>query len=139
MAIEYLNRFECYLVNTAADALALVRRVDHPTLGILYDTHHAHIEEPDPEAAIAAAGRHIHHVHVSENHRGTPGEGQVAWDRTFKALKAADYDDWLVIEAFGRSDPDFAAAIHVWRDYASSPTALARGGHDVLREAWARA
>jgi sugar phosphate isomerase/epimerase len=29
LAIEYLNRFECYFLTTAADALALVKRVDH--------------------------------------------------------------------------------------------------------------
>src|SRR3954452_18990599 len=30
LAIEYLNRFECYFLTTAADAVALVQRVGHP-------------------------------------------------------------------------------------------------------------
>jgi D-psicose/D-tagatose/L-ribulose 3-epimerase len=31
LAIEYLNRFECYFLTTAADTVALVRAVDHPS------------------------------------------------------------------------------------------------------------
>src|SRR5262249_46355448 len=45
IALEYLNRFELYLVNTAADLAALVRAVDHPRIRMMYDTFHAHIEE----------------------------------------------------------------------------------------------
>lgn len=118
LTTELLNRFECYLLNTVADGLDMVARVGHPQFQLHYDTHHAHIEERDPGAAIRAGGGSIGHVHISENDRGTPGAGQVAWPETFKALREIGYDGWLVIEAFSRRDPDFANAIHVWRDYA---------------------
>ena len=42
---EALNRFECYLYNTLADISVLIREVDHPNLKMIFDTHHAHIEE----------------------------------------------------------------------------------------------
>src|SRR5262245_5474628 len=45
LAIEYLNRFECYFLNTAADTRALVQAVNHPHFRMMYDTFHAHIEE----------------------------------------------------------------------------------------------
>ena len=45
LAIEYLNRFECYFLTTAADARALVKAVDHPYFRSMYDTFHANIEE----------------------------------------------------------------------------------------------
>src|SRR3954468_19446290 len=48
LIVEYLNRFEMYLVNCAADAAALGRAVDHPNCRLMYDTFHAHIEEKDP-------------------------------------------------------------------------------------------
>ncbi len=48
LAIEPLNRFECYFLNTMADARAHVQRVGHPNFGALYDTFHANIEERDP-------------------------------------------------------------------------------------------
>ena len=47
IVVEYLNRFEMYLINTAADTAALVREVDHPNCRMMYDTFHAHIEEKD--------------------------------------------------------------------------------------------
>src|SRR3984893_4324020 len=47
LAIESLNRFECYFLNTAAAAAAYVRRVNHPNLKTMFDTFHANIEEED--------------------------------------------------------------------------------------------
>ena len=45
MCIEYLNRFECYFLTTAAQAKDLVQRVNHPSFKTMYDTFHANIEE----------------------------------------------------------------------------------------------
>src|SRR5262249_53133857 len=102
LVIEYLNRFECYFLTTAADARALVKAVEHPHFKTMYDSFHPNIEEKSPEQAIASLGNDFIHVHISESDRGTPGTGMVHWDETFRALKKAKYDGWLVIEAFGR-------------------------------------
>jgi len=77
LGIEYLNRFECYLLNTAAGARELVEMVDHPNFRTMYDSFHAHIEEKDPVTAIRTVAPVLAHVHISENDRGTPGTGQV--------------------------------------------------------------
>ena len=45
LAIEPLNRFETYFLNTAADAAALCDEVGHPRVGVAFDTFHANIEE----------------------------------------------------------------------------------------------
>ena len=79
LAVEPLNRFESYFLNTAADGARLCEEVNHPNVGLLYDTFHAHIEEKDQGDAIRTADRHIKHVHSCENDRGTPGSGQVDW------------------------------------------------------------
>jgi D-psicose/D-tagatose/L-ribulose 3-epimerase len=136
LTTEILNRFECYLLNTVKDGLDMVERVGHPRFKIHYDTHHAHIEESDPGAAIRAGAGAIGHVHISENDRGVPGRGQVAWQDSFEALKEIQYDGWLVIEAFSRRDPDFANAIHVWRDYAAADE-IWREGLEFIRRSWA--
>jgi D-psicose/D-tagatose/L-ribulose 3-epimerase len=44
LAIEYLNRFECYFLTTAADTRALVQRVNHPNFRMMYDTFHANMD-----------------------------------------------------------------------------------------------
>ena len=82
---------------------------------MMYDTFHAHIEEADPRAALNPCADVLVHFHASENHRGTPGSGQVDWDTTFAALAEIGYDGWVVIEAFGDSLPELAAATKVWR------------------------
>ena len=74
LSVEPLNRFECYALNTAEDAAEIVKRVDEPNYGYLYDTFHANIEEKDPVGAIARTIGQINHVHLSENDRGTPGK-----------------------------------------------------------------
>jgi D-psicose/D-tagatose/L-ribulose 3-epimerase len=134
LVVEYLNRFEMYLVNCAEDAAALVREVDHPNCRLMYDTFHAHIEEADPRAALRACADVLVHFHASENHRGTPGTGQVDWDTTFEALAEIGYGGWVVIEAFGDSLPELAAATKVWRRTFSTEEQLARDGAAFLRE-----
>jgi D-psicose/D-tagatose/L-ribulose 3-epimerase len=136
LAIEYLNRFECYFLTTAAQARELVDRVGHPSFRTMYDSFHAHIEEKSPTAAVASLGDRFVHVHISENDRGTPGTGQVRWDETFRALRQAKYDGWLTIEAFGRALPALAAATRVWRDLFPRAEEVYTQGLRFMKEKW---
>jgi D-psicose/D-tagatose/L-ribulose 3-epimerase len=139
LAIEYLNRFECYFLTTAADARALVKHVDHPNFRSMYDTFHANIEEKNVEKTITEFADSFVHVHISESDRGTPGTGMVHWDETFRALKKVKYDGWMVIEAFGRALPALAAATRVWRDLFPSAEEVYTKGLKFMKEMWARA
>ena len=53
-------------------------------------------------------------MHISENDRGTPGQGRVQWAETFDTLKEVGYDGWMMIEAFGLALPHLAAATKIW-------------------------
>ena len=75
IAIEPLNRFETYFLNTAGDAVALCDDIGHANVGILFDTFHANIEEKDVAAAYRTVGPYLKHVHTCENDRGIPGHG----------------------------------------------------------------
>lgn len=125
LAEEVVNRFEIYHLNVLDQAVRLVDQVGHPNCRIHLDTFHAHIEEKDPAAAILRAGKRIAHVHVSENDRGVPGTGSVAWDPTFDALRDVGYDGWLTVEAFGNFLPNLAAATKIWRPLFDSEEQLA--------------
>ena len=133
LAIEAVNRFECYLCNTMEQLASLVDRVAHPNVRAMYDTHHANIEEKKNTQAINTISPVLAHVHISENDRGTPGDGHVHWDETFSALAKNKYEGWLTIEAFSRNDPDFANAINVWREY-SKPWDIAENGYKFIRQ-----
>jgi len=128
LAIEPLNRFESYFLNTAADCHELVKAIGHPNVVGTLDTHHAHIEERDMSEAIASSAGTLGHVQLSENHRGTPGSGQVAFDRVLSALDSIDYGGWLVIEAFSRHSPAFGSLLRVWRDLDDGPDSVMAAG-----------
>ena len=101
LAIEPLNRFETYFLNTAADAAALCDQVADPNVGVLFDTFHANIEEKNIAAGYRTVGKHLKHVHTCENDRGIPGSGHVEWEAVFQTLRDLGYDGWLTIESFG--------------------------------------
>ncbi len=136
LALECLNRFECYFLNCIADTTVFVDQVGHSALHLLYDTFHAHIEEKEPAGAMRQSAHRLAHVHISENDRSTPGEGQVDWNTTFSALHEIGYDDWLVIEAFGQRLPELAAATCIWRRTFPSEEHLARNGLEFIQQQW---
>ncbi len=135
LAIEPLNRFETYFLNTAADAAALCEQVGHPRVGVAFDTFHANIEEKNVAGGCRLVGRHLKHVQISENDRGTPGSGHIAWTEVFHALRDLRYDGWLTIESFGSSLGAFSAAVAIWRDIEPTPDAIAFDGVAFLRRA----
>ena len=126
LALEPLNRFETFMLNTVQDGVRLMNAVDHPSVGLLLDTFHMHIEEKSTPDAIRRAGRHIRHFHCSENDRGSVGSGQVDWSGTFQALADVEYGGWLVVESFNAVIPELAGATCIWRPLAESPNALAK-------------
>lgn len=132
LAPEAINRFECYLVNTMEQMKKLLDLTDHPQVVAHYDTHHANIEEKKVLHALQTVKDQLGHVHISENDRGTPGEGQIPFEETFAALKEVNYDGWLTIEAFTRNDVGFANAINVWREY-SPPWEVAEKGFELIK------
>ena len=138
-ALEALNRFEVYFLNTMQQLADYLDEVDHPAIKAMYDTFHANIEEKDPVAAIKTIKRHLIHVHISENDRGTPGRGHVPWAATYEGLKAAKYDSWMTIEAFGRSMDALAAATAVWRDFAPNKEQIYKEGLKCMKQGWAKA
>ncbi len=138
-AVEALNRFECYFLNTMQQLSDHLDAVDHPHVKAMYDTFHSNIEEKDPVAAIKTIKKHMIHVHISENDRGTPGKGHVPWAATFKGLKAAKYDGWMTIEAFGRAIPALAAATRVWRDFFPNKEEVYKVGLKTMKQGWAKA
>lgn len=136
LTVEYLNRFECYFLNTMADVAAHVKRVDHPNVKAMYDTFHANIEEKDPVGCIGEHIDVIKHVHISENDRGTPGKGHIDFAAVMNKLKSLGYDGWLTIEAFGRALPDLAAATRVWRDFFPSTDEVYQEGIKLIKSLW---
>ena len=133
LGLEALNRFECYLCNTMEQLSRLVKTANHPNVKAMFDTHHANVEEKNFADAISTIAPVLAHVHISENDRGTPGEGHINFDEAFSTLAKINYKGWLTIEAFSRNDPDFANSIGVWREY-SKPWDIAEKGLNFIKQ-----
>lgn len=133
IALEPLNRFETYFLNTVADATKLCEAIGDPAIGILLDTFHANIEEKSIGDAVRQAAPHLKHLHTCENDRGIPGSGHVAWQEFFSAVDEIGYNRWLTIESFGFTMGALSAAAAIWRDLAPTPEAIAFDGVTFLR------
>lgn len=125
LGVEALNRFETYLLNTHGDSARFCREVNHPACRMMYDTFHSNIEEKSITHALHSCSDMLVHVHISENDRSTPGQGNVRWCENFDGLHQIGYDGWLVVEAFGLALPELVAATKIWRRMYQSEEQLA--------------
>lgn len=138
LAVEPLNRFETYFLNTAADAVRFVEAIGSERIGILLDTFHQNIEDKNVPEAYRTCGPCLMHVHACENDRGTPGSGHIDWPGVLQAIKDTGYDRWLTIESFNSHIPELSAATAIWRDLADSMDDIAVDGTKFLRAMWGR-
>lgn len=139
LAVEYLNRFELYMLNTAADASRLCSEVNHPHVKTMVDSFHANIEEHSLYECVLAAKPHLAHIHVSENDRGIPGANlSIPWDDFFRGIKDAGFNGWLTIESFSQFLPDLAAAAKIWRRIFDDPDDVCRDGIAFIRRMMAK-
>ncbi len=109
LALEPINRYETSLVNTAAQGLELIERVGAANFGLLLDTFHMNIEEPEIEASIRACGALIFHFHVADSNRWYPGAGHLDFRSILAALQDTGYQNWVSGEFLPQPDAETAA------------------------------
>ncbi len=101
--IEPLATTETPLVNTVAEAAAIVDAIGSPGLRTMVDTCAAAQSEAEPVAAVLErwlpTGR-IAHVQVNDRNRRGPGEGEDRFAPVFAALKHAGYGGVVAVEPF---------------------------------------
>ena len=94
-----------------------------PNFGYLYDTFHSNIEERDPVGSIDRDHRgDPAHPHLGEPPRRAGQRATSTIAAAIRAAKAAGYDGWFTVEAFGQALPDLAAATRVWRPLSTART-----------------
>ncbi len=102
IVIEPLNKSECNIINTVAEGMTYVKRVDHPNIQCLVDSYHFWLED-EPLANLEAAMPWIKHVHVADRDgRVPPGEsGTSDYKPFFKVIKQGGYDLRCSVECAG--------------------------------------
>ena len=134
LAIEPLNRYETSLLNTVEQILELIDGLPEESVGLLFDTYHANIEEKNPAAALRNGVSRLAAIQVCSNDRGTPGEDHIDWSAYGEVLEAAKYQGALSIESFTAENEIIATAASIWRPLAASQDDLARNGLEFLKK-----
>ena len=108
-AIEPLNRYETELINSVTEGLQFIDKIGRSNIGLLLDSFHMNIEEPDIVDSIRLTGDKIFHFHVADSNRWYPGAGHIDFKTIFKTLEEIDYNGFVSGEMLPLPDPDTSA------------------------------
>lgn len=111
IALEPINRYETTLINTARQGLDLIGRVGANNFGLLLDTFHMNIEEPEIEESIRLCGRRIFHFHVADSNRWHPGAGHLDFKSILAILASTGYAGWVSGEFLPLPDAETGARL----------------------------
>ena len=107
--VEPLSGVPDYPVQTAADALALIERVQRAggdNVALLADLYHLAVNGDDVDTLIARHARSFGHVQIADAPgRGRPGSGELPLRRWVGDCVSAGYDGWIGLE-YACDDPD---------------------------------
>lgn len=100
IVVEPLNRKESNIVNSVAEAMGIVREVNHANFQCLVDSYHLWLEN-EPLENLENAMPWIHHVHVADKDgRTAPGQsGTSDYVPLLRVLKRGGYDRTISVEA----------------------------------------
>ena len=105
--VEALDRSQTDMINTLAEARALVEEIDHPAIELMFDFHNT-VDET--EAWDVLLDRHwdmIHHIHVNEMDGSHPGRGPSDFRPAFSLLHSRGFEGWVSLEIFSvPEDPE---------------------------------
>jgi sugar phosphate isomerase/epimerase len=118
LAMEPLAPGATDFLNTAADAIELVRRVDSPRCRMILDCNAMSTESKPMPELIRRSRAHLAHFHANDPNKQGPGFGELDFLPIFKALQAIDYRGWVSVEVF---------------NYSPGPERLARESIEYMR------
>jgi len=118
--VEVVNRFEQFMMNTAAEGISFAERVGSPNCKILLDTFHMNIEEDSLRGCLIEARDWLGHFHLGEPNRRPPGSGRMPWSEIFGTLHEINYQGAVVMEPFLLPGGDVGRDISVFRDLLGS-------------------
>ncbi|HEX2035955.1 MAG TPA: sugar phosphate isomerase/epimerase family protein [Chloroflexota bacterium] len=128
LCLEPLPPPECTFIRTTAEALDVIRTIDHPRLRLILDVKSMAGEQemtgvPIPDI-IRRVAPFVAHVQANDANRGYPGSGEIDFVPIFRALLDSGYDGYVSVEVF---------------DFSPGPEAIAQRSIAYLRQSLATA
>jgi sugar phosphate isomerase/epimerase len=111
LCLEPLTPVETNFMNTAAEAVAMIERLQHPFVKLHLDVKAMSAEEAPTPEVIRANAEHFKHFHANDPNKRGPGFGETKFEPIFEALKDVCYAGWVSVEVF---------------DYTPDPVTIAR-------------
>ncbi len=98
------------LVETADDAMEMMRAVGTPNVKVMFDTFHALYRGEVASDSIRVMAPDLVHIHFADVGRGAPGDGAaIDWSEVMRAIKEVGFSGHLTMEigfVSRASDPD---------------------------------
>ena len=132
IAYECVNRYESSMIHTAEKARELIEAVGHHNFGLILDSFHMHIEEPDPIEALKYSKDFLFSYHISDSNRSGIGRGQVDFVKHHAVLEEIGFEGPIMIEVVlpdlvptstprndlerERLDEEIRRSVRVWRN-----------------------
>jgi D-psicose/D-tagatose/L-ribulose 3-epimerase len=101
--LEPLSPFETPVINTLAQAVAMVDRIGSPALRTMFDASAASHSEHSAISEVLKhylMSGHVAHVQVNDKNRRGPGQGDTAIAPVLAVLRDARYSGWIAVEPF---------------------------------------
>ena len=124
LCIEPLSAVETPVINTVAEAAAVVDAIGSPAVRTMLDLSAAAQSESEPPSEVLArylTSGHIAHVQLNDRNRRGPGQGDTPVAPLLRVLRAAGYTGWIALEPF---------------DYHPDPLSCAAASSAYVRGIW---
>lgn len=115
LMIEPLNRYETDYLNLTEEAVGVINSCGLKNTGILLDTFHMNIEEPNWDKSIQIAKAYLKHIHIADSNRYCPGYGHINFSNIVKLFNAIGYEGFYSGEIY--PVPDLKTAIRQYYTY----------------------
>lgn len=116
--IEPLASKDTDVVNTMAEAVAMVEDIRHPAIQSMFDFHNTPDEREPLDVLVRRYYRYIRHIHVNEMDGRYPGTGNLDFRPVFQVLFERKFPYWVSLEVF---------------DFKPGPVEIARASMDYFR------